>query len=503
MPVSEGGSARRDLLLGVAGRALERLRDQVGSALVSIDHPQIPRAELTRGDRIFLAAFSSGRKLELLAALCVATVDGSVATGEAPFSRCESGVVVPHGQARLLSSPAGERLRFARAEAYELHPRALLRAVELDEASGRALSSLLSHAELGSAPSAAESETLIAAPAASPPGPAPPGARLGGPGRERSARRTAGVLRRAGMRTLEQLRGGARDRLSATSTGASAPKDIDDAGGTAGGPAPASFAAPDVASTELRDVQIAEERRAGATLQEIASRHGITRERVRQIAKQHDVAAVEAAGARTAADLDAAMVAVDAVRKRFRAGVATGDISRELGLKGATVREVLRRSATQSDRAARAANSARTPSAAARRVPDETLLDAIRDAGKAASRSPSAGDYRRIADQRGLPGPQTVAKRFGSWREAVAAAGLAPREGKFGTSRRWTEQRCWEATLRLAGELGRWPPAAEYDRLARSRDDLPSTATLRMRLGLWSAIAVRVHEHLAPESEQP
>lgn len=41
----------------------------------------------------------------------------------------------------------------------------------------------------------------------------------------------------------------------------------------------------------------------------------------------------------------------------------------------------------------------------------------------------------------------------------------------------------------ITGETGGWPTVAEYDRLSSSRDDLPSSGTLRSRLGRWSVIA--------------
>jgi hypothetical protein len=55
--------------------------------------------------------------------------------------------------------------------------------------------------------------------------------------------------------------------------------------------------------------------------------------------------------------------------------------------------------------------------------------------------------------------------------------------------RRWTEQACWVALRTVCDELGEVPTVLSYERHAAGRVELPSAATLRNRLGRWSAIA--------------
>jgi hypothetical protein len=91
--------------------------------------------------------------------------------------------------------------------------------------------------------------------------------------------------------------------------------------------------------------------------------------------------------------------------------------------------------------------------------------------------------------------------RFGSWSAAVEAAGMEPRPAKRGYTRRWNEDRCRAAALALARQLGRWPAVAEYERVAKDRDDLPSAATMRNRLGAWSAIGLEMAVALEPRAD--
>jgi hypothetical protein len=46
---------------------------------------------------------------------------------------------------------------------------------------------------------------------------------------------------------------------------------------------------------------------------------------------------------------------------------------------------------------------------------------------------------------------------------------------------------------RVSAELGGPPTAAQYELLSAGHDDLPSLATVRNRLGLWTSIVARLH----------
>ncbi len=63
------------------------------------------------------------------------------------------------------------------------------------------------------------------------------------------------------------------------------------------------------------------------------------------------------------------------------------------------------------------------PSRADVRWTDEAIIEALRDLGYQHDRPPRPDDLDNSADE--LPGIEVIALRFGSWHEAIAAAGLA------------------------------------------------------------------------------
>jgi hypothetical protein len=83
---------------------------------------------------------------------------------------------------------------------------------------------------------------------------------------------------------------------------------------------------------------------------------------------------------------------------------------------------------------------------------------------------------------------------MGGWSKAVSAAGLRPATAapSRARGRRWTEDACWDALRRAVDELGEIPSVLGYERFAAGRADLPSSATVRNRLGRWSSLATRL-----------
>jgi hypothetical protein len=88
---------------------------------------------------------------------------------------------------------------------------------------------------------------------------------------------------------------------------------------------------------------------------------------------------------------------------------------------------------------------------------------------------------------------------MGGWVHALRAAGMQPLGAPPARrrKRRWTEECCWEALLGVVEELGEIPTVLAYERHAAGRPELPSAATLRNRLGRWSAITT----HIAAQRE--
>jgi hypothetical protein len=620
---------RRAVLLGAAGNVLAAVRAAPGAPMDGLTHPQLAKLEVAPGDSVFVAAFSAERQLELLGALRVGHRHGAAVDAAWPRHVCPPGQVVPHEIARGLKDIDGRGLRFARASTYELHPAALVRPMQLDEASARTLSALT--LEVESSPPTDLRSDATRREAAAPDGLATPTAEHRSPPyRIRLGTRSANALLRAGLRTFEQLReidenqlqrirnlgaksiaeimdvieaipaeatgpwdplhlsrpapasqpaegaewiwslglstgvaealvrAGLASREAVVESGRSLPsipgvgelgaEEVTEAlartgfllpRGRPGATPLASLGLPDdlvavlaqageqsaeslarrsarelralpgVRPSELaviaialdrvglgtaepalgRNAAIVRERLQGATLQEIADRYGLTRERVRQIVKRHGVSREEAFVARRSQERARAEQHADRLLEAYRQGRDLSVAAREFGISRPEADAVLRERITANDRALRESRSKRT--GAQPRVGDEALLEGLRRAA-IDGQPPSRAEYERYARSANLPGPQTVMNRFGTWTEAIAAAGMTPTVRRRTYVRKWDAARCTEAALAVGREFGRWPSVVEYERFAGSRDDLPSSATLRTRLGAWTAIGVAV-----------
>jgi hypothetical protein len=108
-------------------------------------------------------------------------------------------------------------------------------------------------------------------------------------------------------------------------------------------------------------------------------------------------------------------------------------------------------------------------------------------------RVPTAKEYGALARELDCPSLTTVLNRMGGWTNAVRAAGLISASTPARTrSRRWTTATCWAAVLQVVAELGEMPTVIAYDSHVAGRADLPSSATVRNRLGRWSAITTQL-----------
>jgi uncharacterized protein (DUF433 family) len=245
--------------------------------------------------------------------------------------------------------------------------------------------------------------------------------------------------------------------------------------------------------TRQRIVQIRTLREAGYSLDEIAARFGITRERVRQILRAHgapDAELVADARRRRAALL--AEERIDELLALWRSGAGPGSAASALGLRASACRTTIARFATDVDKAARRASL--SGARGAQTYSERDIIVALRAVAAGLGRVPSAKEYTLLARGLELPSLPTVLNRMGGWTRAVEAAGMTPLAAPRTSTRlrRWTDSACWEALRRVVDELGEIPSVLCYERHAAGRDDLPSSATLRNRLGRWSAITARL-----------
>jgi len=234
-------------------------------------------------------------------------------------------------------------------------------------------------------------------------------------------------------------------------------------------------------------------RERGWSYDEIAVRYHVSRERVRQILIAHGgVNHADVAGARRRRAEALAEERVDELLARWRSGQDTGSAAAELGLQAAACRSTIDRFASEVDRAARRASLAGARGGV-HMYSERDILVALTSVAARLGRVPSPKEYAGLAREMQFPSLPTVLNRMGGWTSAVKAAGMTPlSEPRRPRAQRWTQEACWAALHAVVEELGELPSVLAYERHRGERDDLPSSATVRNRLGRWSTIATQL-----------
>lgn len=197
---------------------------------------------------------------------------------------------------------------------------------------------------------------------------------------------------------------------------------------------------------EERNKIIAEARAKGEmSLQELAEIYGISRERVRQIAKANGVNNLKASRSFLEHKHQyAEQMAEDsrtAIMMQWLQGTHPTTIAKNLDLHVFAVKSLIDESVT-----------------------DELL--AARSANKVAQHFPEA-----------------------------KAGPINKHEER--ADRYWTQERCLQALVGLAQSRGgRLPTSTQYKEMAVKDDKLPSFPTVRIRCGRWSEVRVQVHNHI-------
>ncbi len=124
---------------------------------------------------------------------------------------------------------------------------------------------------------------------------------------------------------------------------------------------------------------------------------------------------------------------------------------------------------------------------------DERLLIDLSSAASAVGEPLTATAYDAWQRGRDAASPALLIRRFGSWNEACARAGVATNKTRS-TTRRWSDADVVEfvaSYLRSPGSAGTF---AGYTAWARTAGDVPSGATLRQRFPKWSDVKERARE---------
>ncbi|NHB83959.1 hypothetical protein G7085_02830 [Tessaracoccus sp. HDW20] len=248
-------------------------------------------------------------------------------------------------------------------------------------------------------------------------------------------------------------------------------------------------ALPGLTRIERRDDIMIAGLRAGFTLQDMGDLHGISRERVRQIATSKGVVMRELRREQKAS--------ADRRRRRIARRVygtsltypelTVAEIAEWVDTDEQTVRQALEHRLAVHETRVRPPDTGRTS--------EETLIAALAEWG-AQTETLTGDDYTQWATDRGLPGKQTIAIRFSSWNAALVLAGLGDRiRDRGGLRPVVADEELWAAVMAfLRADLPSYSFAA-FDDWTKG-EGMGSGASVRNRLGEWSHVHARARSLL-------
>ena len=229
----------------------------------------------------------------------------------------------------------------------------------------------------------------------------------------------------------------------------------------------------------------------GATLGEVGAQAGISAERVSQLFKK---ARLQTRSKAQIDELKRQAIARrahehrDVILESFRDTRNIAAVAKEHELSKVAVREILEAEIPFHEY--RVLRRKPVP----KQYADHELLGFLRKAGAARGGALTFAFYndfahgRHTADGRPWPKHQTHSKRFGSWLNALHAAGMQANEQRAGRDVAFDADQCIDAIRAVHQQLGKTPTAQEYARHARdSAGSLPSLSTIRNRHGSWLA----------------
>lgn len=221
---------------------------------------------------------------------------------------------------------------------------------------------------------------------------------------------------------------------------------------------------------------------ANEPLQSIGDDYGLTRQRIDQIVREHDIPPRKriTASERFARE-HGKKVHASFVRLRDPKAVA-----RETGLPLPKVKSYLKDIGL-----AKAVIPATERRGRGEKYPDDEVMAGLREAyesGITAGKPLSAAAYDQWRRDNGkdVVSSIRIIQRYGSWRDAVEKAGVPANQPNRGSYHATSQEKCLNALVSYVKEEfgdGNRPTAQRYDLWSRDHDDAPSLGTVRKAFG--------------------
>lgn len=238
--------------------------------------------------------------------------------------------------------------------------------------------------------------------------------------------------------------------------------------------------------TEWRDRLVVEGLRAGLTLKAVGELYGLSRERVRQIAVSRGVSTRQL---REEAKKQQDRHRLRVERYIYSVSLAHPELTIEELAEWAESDEATVRKALGHRRAVHEVSHHDWNGG----VTDEELIDGLQR--WAAESNIHTGDsFTEWALERGLPSKQIPMIRFGGWNNALRRAGLQHLvQDRGGPRPAIPDEVLWAAMLQFFRDDVEKYTFDGYEQYWKSRG-LPSASTIRVRLGNWNDVKVRVRQ---------
>lgn len=229
-----------------------------------------------------------------------------------------------------------------------------------------------------------------------------------------------------------------------------------------------------------RDAAIVARRSAGETLQEIADRYGLSRERVRQIT---DGTADPAAKARATQRKREATAKARTERLAQQVAAAEQAVRAEAPDAYRLVRAIPRSDRSETLQRYLEHRHSADASTRATRFSDEQMMDALRRAAAHAEGEPlTAQAYNRHRDSAD-PSVPSYNQRYGGWRNAVRRAGLTAGQAiRAEYVQRFSDPQILDAVAAFLATSDGHTGHLAYDQWSRGHNDRPSGVLVRTRM---------------------